>query len=126
MTASEEREARSLLAKVEELQSTEGKVLTGAHLVTAFIRRRVQPLQDRAHPMFEYTGADDCTRVSTEDYSNNELLAIVKQLTGLKSAKIGDLTSPVAAYDAKNPVPEVCYDLVVLIYFFHLHLHNVV
>ena len=92
-------------------------MLTGAHLVTTFPRRLVQPLQARAHPMFEYAGDDDSTRVLSENFSTNELIQAVKMLTGLK-VKVGELVSPIDGYTTTNSVPEV-FD-----YFYNLfHLY---
>ena len=47
LSQTEEKDAKELLAKVVDLQTTEGRVLTGAHLVITFLWRRVQPLQAR-------------------------------------------------------------------------------
>ena len=56
--------------------------------------------------MFEYTGDEDSTQVSRENFSTKEIIQAVKMLTGLK-VKVGELVSPVAGYKSSNHVPEV-------------------
>jgi len=51
LSATEAREADQLLAKVKALQETAGMEVTGIHLISTFIRRRVHPLQARIRPM---------------------------------------------------------------------------
>jgi hypothetical protein len=39
--------------------------LTGYEVIKDFVSGRIQPLQARAHPVFDYTGAEDITRISS-------------------------------------------------------------
>jgi hypothetical protein len=48
--------------------------LSGVGVVVSFIRRRVQPLKDRVHYGFEYTGCQDPTRVTSNEFSEGEVL----------------------------------------------------
>jgi hypothetical protein len=43
-------------------------------VVATFIARRVQPLQQRFHPLWEYNGDSDSTRVIAEDFANQKAL----------------------------------------------------
>jgi hypothetical protein len=47
------QELKSLL---DDLQQLKAEGLTGAAVAINFCRRLIQPLQDRAHPAFEYRG----------------------------------------------------------------------
>jgi hypothetical protein len=38
--------------------------LSGYEVAVDFVGRRIQPLQARAHPVFDYSGPEDTTRVS--------------------------------------------------------------
>ncbi|OEL15926.1 hypothetical protein BAE44_0023055, partial [Dichanthelium oligosanthes] len=40
--------------------------LTGVKVMWSFFERRVQPLMERAHPLFRYAGAGDPTRMSLD------------------------------------------------------------
>jgi len=41
--------------------------VTGMDLLEVFLRRRIQPLQARDHPMWMYSGIDDSTRIHPEE-----------------------------------------------------------
>ena len=71
-TLSEEEiaETDQLMSRIVELQETVGLEVSGLQIMATFIRRRIQPLQARAHPMWEYTGVEDPTRVSKKEYSH--------------------------------------------------------
>ena len=51
--------------------------------MTTFIRRRIQPLQARAHGMWMYQGVSDPTRVGREELSTNEVQKSVRAITTL-------------------------------------------
>jgi hypothetical protein len=59
-------ELKPLLDDLEQLKA-EG--LTGVAVAISFCRRLIQPLQDRAHPAFEYWGQSDPTRVAQRKVS---------------------------------------------------------
>ena len=48
--------------------------LSGVGVVVNFIRRWVQPLQERIHYGFEYTVLEDPTRVTTDELTEGEVL----------------------------------------------------
>src|SRR3954466_12755227 len=82
--------------------------LTGGQLISVFVKRRVQPLQHRVRPMWQYTGPDDSTRCSSKEFSDGDLLCPVQQV--MKCTSIGEksLIRPYAAAD--EPLPQV-FDL---------------
>ena len=44
--------------------------VTGMDLLEVFLRRRIQPLQARDHPMWLYSGTEDTTRIHPEEIDN--------------------------------------------------------
>ena len=63
-------EITDLLLQISELRSLG---LTGINVAASFLKRKVQPLQQRAHWGFEYTGFDDPSRMSPEDVSDDDV-----------------------------------------------------
>ena len=76
--------------------------LTGGQLISVFVKRRVQPLQHRVRPMWQYTGTDDSTRCSSKEFSDDDLLSRVQHVT--KCTSMGD-KSLVRPYAADVPLP---------------------
>ena len=88
---------------VRALADLRGKI-TGGQLIAVFMRRRIQPLQYRVHPMWQYSGLEDLTRCSPVDVSGSDLLFRIQQIT--KCTSMG-LVSSVFPYAADVPLPEV-------------------
>ena len=97
-------EARPLLTRIDGLLDK----VTGIHLIATFVKRRVWPLRARAHPMWEFEGAGDSTRMSPEELSRNELVNHVRHITNLTTGDKCDVDCPIEPYGAENPLPEVC------------------
>ena len=76
LAASEVEEANRLLERVEQLR----KEITGVDLISTWVRRRVQPLQARVHPMWEYSGDEDLTRVGPEVPTDTQIANHVQLL----------------------------------------------
>ena len=53
-------------------------------LLEVFLRRRIQPLQYRGHPMWLYCGTEDTTRVQPEAVDDATLERWVAAITGNK------------------------------------------
>ncbi|PNT67241.1 hypothetical protein BRADI_3g23078v3 [Brachypodium distachyon] len=68
----EGEEAETLLAQVLSLMETPQLKVTGIHIIAAFIRRRIQSLQARAHPMWAYQGVRDPTQISIVEFRLTE------------------------------------------------------
>jgi len=103
LSAEELAEAAPLMTRIDEMLGT----VTGIHLIATFVKRRVWPIRARAHPMWEYEGASDSTRMSPEELSRNELLSHVRSITNLTQDKPCNVDCPVAAYGLENPLLEV-------------------
>jgi hypothetical protein len=55
-TAEEKAATNALIARIQELQNTEGAELSGVQIIAHFLRIRVQPLQARQNPLWMYSG----------------------------------------------------------------------
>ena len=60
-TTAEESEAKPLMERMAKLMKTVDREVSGLHLIATFIKRGVQPLRVRAHPMWAFQGAHDPT-----------------------------------------------------------------
>ena len=87
--------------------------MLGTEFAALFLKRRVQPLQHRAHPMYLYTGAKDNTRISSVDLTEKEIQDEVRRLTKLTQKDTIPLEPNVRPFEASFPPPEVCL-------YFHL------
>ena len=112
LSAKEEAEANRLLAQVSALQTTPGREVTGFHLISTFLRRRVQPLQARLHAMWGYDGPNDLTRTRRIDFSYDELEYHVRMITAIPKTEPCANKPPVAPYGEGNWLPKVSYSLV--------------
>ena len=80
--------------------------LTGFGIVSSFLRRRVQPLKEREHLGFEYSGAEDPSRmVPALELTDEEVLERLQKM--LKGASIVPLA--VFEFSAYNPPPAVSH-----------------
>jgi len=98
------------MAEAAPLLETIGGLLnsvTGVHLLATFVKMRVWPLRARAHPMWQYEGPLDSTRMNKEELSRSELVAHVRSITSTKSSEPCNVDCPVTPYGAEKPLPEV-------------------
>ena len=78
--------------------------MTGFGIVSSFLHRRVQPLKERENFGFEYSGAEDPSRmVPALKLTDEEVLERLQKM--LKGASVVPLT--VSEYSANNPPPAV-------------------
>ena len=89
-----------LMTQIADLKA---KGLTGTHLAAVFLKRRVQPLQARAEPMWTYKGASDTSRLRPEELSKNELESCLRSISKVKDSELIDLTPAVLPFCATNP-----------------------
>ena len=114
-TASEEEEANTLFAIVTKLVREKGKELSGTSVYSLFLKRRIHPCQDRAHPMWQYSGASDATRSCKEEIPDEQLAVMARRL--LKIAD-GDtfITEPaIEPFSLKKPLPAVISNILVVL-----------
>ena len=58
--------------------------VTGMDLLEVFLRRCIQPLQARDHPMWMYSGTEDTTRIHPEEIDEATLERWMASITGNK------------------------------------------
>ena len=81
VTPGEKAEVKVLVERVVYL-IREG--VTGMDLLEVFLRRRIQPLQARDHPMWMYSGIEDSTRVHPEEVDEDTVEKWLRSITGNK------------------------------------------
>ena len=64
------RESSVLAPSLERIAMLKDN-LTSGQLISVFMGRRVQPLQHRARPMWQYEGLEDSTRCSPQDLDSD-------------------------------------------------------
>jgi hypothetical protein len=76
------RDTEELKPLLDDLEQLKAEGLTGAAVAISFCRRLIQPLQDWAHPAFEYWGQSDPTQVVQHKVSKAEMMARAKSIFG--------------------------------------------
>ena len=100
-------EVAPLLGAVAELLKAMGKEAGGIFLIATMMKRRVQPLRLRDHPMWQYTGEEDSTRLSKEKHTKRAVETAVRAVTNLRAADPCNIECQVKAFAVDNPLPEV-------------------
>src|SRR5664279_523144 len=95
------------MSQIEVLRTTEGKKVSGLHLVSTFIRRRIQPLQARFHGMWMYSGPSDPTSTRGDELSRDELETRIQAITSKRAEDPCDESSPVEPFGEGNDPTEV-------------------
>ena len=101
LTLEEKAQTDEYVTRIAELKQAG---LTGVQLSGIFLKRRVQPLQARAEPMWEYKGAADTSRVRKDELSGTELDTFLRNI--IKPSAI-DTTLAVEPFSATNLSPTV-------------------
>ena len=78
--------------------------LTGGQLISVFVGRRVQLLQHRTRPMWQYEGLGDSTRCSPQELEPDALLTRIQHVTKCSSISEMRLALP---YASDHPPPQV-------------------
>ena len=83
--------------------------MTGATVVSSWLRRQVQPLQSRIHSGFKYTRLYDPSRFSSENTGRDEAMVVVYNLFE------GVSTIPVLSelFHMNNPLNQVGFCVIV-------------
>ena len=101
LTAAELSELTPYLERIALLKGE----LTGGQLISVFVGTRVQPLQHRASPMWQYEGPNDPTRCSPQEFNADGLLTRLQWVTKCSSVSEMRLARP---YAVDYPPPQVC------------------
>ena len=107
LTLEESTQTDEYITRIEELKDAG---LTGVHLSSIFLKRRVQPLRTRSVFMWEYRGTEDTSRLRVDELSSTELETFQRNI--IKPSAVSTALS-VEPYSAANPPPTVslCYFL---------------
>ena len=81
VVSEEKAQVKVLVERVVELIRDE---VTGMDLLEVFLRRRIQALQYRDHPMWMYSGTEDTTRVHPEEVEDATLERWMTAIIGNK------------------------------------------
>src|SRR4051812_17695749 len=83
LTAEELPVVDELYAWLQEVKDAGGRVMLGTDIPALFMRRCIQPLQHRSHPMFMYTGSNDPTCIGSSALGEDDIKTEVRCLTKL-------------------------------------------
>ncbi|KAK1632773.1 hypothetical protein QYE76_007088 [Lolium multiflorum] len=104
-SAEEKAATDALIARIQELQNTDGAQLSGVQIIAHFLRIRVQPLQARKRPRWMYSGAEDTDRVS-EDLPLKDLEKLVRHFTSLSKNHQVPSSCHVEPFSGSHALPE--------------------
>ena len=98
------RDVRTLLKCLEDFKTS--NEVTGVGVVRNFIGRRTQPIKERVHPAYEYSGLEDPTRESPDPWGLKDLNDRVYSLFQ-NDVNVKDTPRPVG-FTLKNLPDRVC------------------
>ncbi|KAK1558174.1 hypothetical protein QYE76_017856 [Lolium multiflorum] len=98
-TEEERTSTEALMTRIHELQNTRGKELSGIQITAYFLRTRVQPLQARKNPFWNYAGDEDTDRLST-NLEVKDLDRLIRKISSLKKKDSIPSTYRVKPYSA--------------------------
>ncbi|RLN12684.1 hypothetical protein C2845_PM09G13180 [Panicum miliaceum] len=102
----EEKPTEEEMVEVEvllvELQKLKAEKLTGAAVALSFVKRLTQPIQERVHPGYKYSGREDPTHRQNRKVSRSKAH---KRVTLIVSGEAHDKGCP-KAYCLKRPTTE--------------------
>ncbi|KAK1611895.1 hypothetical protein QYE76_035568 [Lolium multiflorum] len=104
-TEEERTSTEALMTRIHELQNTRGKELSGIQITAYFLRTRVQPLQARKNPFWNYTGDEDADRLST-NLEIKDLDKLIRRISSLKKKDSIPSTCRVKPYSAAHALPK--------------------
>src|SRR5947207_15523680 len=97
------KDVRILLGHLEGVKAT--AQLSGVAVVRSFIKQRIQPIKERDHPTYEYSGWKDPTRESPNLWVPKDLDAQVSSLFQ-KDVVVKDILLP-EGYELECPPDQV-------------------
>ena len=95
-----------LMKRMQKLQSTSKKELSGLQIMTHFLRLRIQPLQARSNPMWTYSGPGDEARILA-DLPVENLEKLARRFTKLNKNDQIPSECRVKPYSAEHALLEV-------------------
>jgi hypothetical protein len=104
--------ADRLFERFLRIKESDGQTMIGTEVAAVFLKRRVQPIMSRAHPMWLYSGPKDEIRVNVAELSEKEQLDEVRRLTHFSQEDSIPLISLQLPFDADHPPTEVIFPFV--------------
>jgi hypothetical protein len=101
------RQSTSCLIDFFESKNLTAKTMMGTEIVVVFLKRRIQPVMSRAHPMWLYSGPMDESRVNVVELPEKEFLDEVRHLTHFSQENSIPLLSPQSPFDSDHLPNEV-------------------
>jgi hypothetical protein len=120
LSPDERTAADELFVKFLLIKEADGQTMIGTEVAAVFLKRRVQPVMARVHPMWLYSGPKDETRINVAELSEKELLDEVRRLTLLSQEDSIPMISSYPPLDADRPSMEVNFPSHTLITLFRL------
>ncbi|KAK1630967.1 hypothetical protein QYE76_005282 [Lolium multiflorum] len=103
LSSDERASTEELFAKFLRIKEADGQTMIGTEVAAVFLKRRVQPVMARVHPMWLYSGPKDETRINAADLSEKELLDEVRRLTSFNQEDSIPLISSYAPLNVDHP-----------------------
>jgi hypothetical protein len=103
LSADERTSAEELFTKFLRIKEADGQTMIGTEVAAVFLKRRIQPVMARVHPMWLYSVPKDETRINAADLSEKELLDEVRRLTSFNQEDSIPLISSYAPLDVDHP-----------------------
>ena len=105
-----------LVEKIQSLQSTPKKELSGLQIMTHFLRLRIQSLRARSNPVWSYSGPGDEARISA-DLPVEDLEKLARRFTKLNKNDEIPLDCRVKPYSAEHALPSVSFSTTLKCFF---------
>ena len=105
--AEQEEVVETLYQRVQKIRLVRNQTSIGTEIVAHFLKRRIQPPMAREHPMYDYSGPEDPTRLDEVDLDDDQLTAEVRRLTKLSKKDKIQLAPLRQPFDADHQPNEV-------------------
>ena len=99
-------EKESVVPLMREIVRLKKNGLDAMDLISAYVTRRIQPLQARTRGMWTYTGLEDETRYDNSEMTHEEFEHRMKVITSVTCAV--QMTGRVRPLDHRHPPTLVC------------------
>jgi hypothetical protein len=100
----QEEVVKEMRAKIRELKDSGHSAV---NLYNCWLARRLVPLWSRDHYMWEYTGQNDCTRVTAAEWTEAEYRKMLAKIT---TAAFTSFDAEMQPFSTEKPAPKVNLD----------------
>jgi hypothetical protein len=107
LTSEEKPVVKRLFDRILLIKESDGQTMMCTEIVVVFLKRRIQPVMSRAHPMCLYSDPMDETRINVVELSENKLLDEVRRLTHFSQEDTIPLLALQAPFDSDHQPNEV-------------------